>query len=570
MSSSDAPHPLGELRRLKNSFGHDEARRLPDLIEETAGGPFSSPADLIQFHEILMFLRAWPPSETVADAAEQALRRLPELVSSLPPESGAAEAFDAPEVSGIGGTLFSALFSLGAVLRLARLYPGELDVDWDWYEDPSPIGRILPRFLPLLEDDAYVEADAPYRQWVESAVPPGQGTLGWLVERFSSLQLPLERKVELYDSLRLILKWDLARSRAARSFLRFPAAVPYVHDAPLIQRRDVSLERELAEPPLPVVRLSRREAERYLDLAVTASAVRCRELHGFTFGDSSAVWKADAGRGVDIYLSGALPQFRLPLRACHCGVIVKNAAPVGYFEGLSLFERMELGFNMYYTFRNGETAWVFARLLRLCRQLLGIRCFSIDPYQIGRDNEEAIEAGAFWFYRKIGFRPVQPEQAGLAEKEEKKLRDRADYRTPARTLRKLAESALVFETDAASPGGWDRFGARNVALAVQRRMAARYGGDAVKMRRAATASLARILGASKADASRPGFQNLALVLSLVRGLARWPDQDKRALLRVIRAKDGPDEARYLALMQRHEQLRKVFQELGAGASSTSA
>jgi len=28
-------------------------------------------------------------------------------------------------------------------------------------------------------------------------------------------------------------------------------------------------------------------------------------------------------------------------------MIFKNGVPVGYFEGLSLFERMESGFNLY-------------------------------------------------------------------------------------------------------------------------------------------------------------------------------------------------------------------------------
>jgi hypothetical protein len=45
------------------------------------------------------------------------------------------------------------------------------------------------------------------------------------------------------------------------------------------------------------------------------------------------------------------------------------------------------------------------------RQLLGVEVFSLDPYQIGHENEEGIESGAFWFYRKLGFRPVRPELA---------------------------------------------------------------------------------------------------------------------------------------------------------------
>src|SRR6185312_12695215 len=111
----------------------------------------------------------------------------------------------------------------------------------------------------------------------------------------------------------------------------------------------------------------------------------------------------------------------------------------------SIFERMESGFNLYYTFREGETAWLYARVLRLMRQLLGVTVFSIDPYQVGHENEEGIESGAFWFYRKLGFRPVRPELLRLTLAEEGKIGANTSYRTPARTLRKLAAGHMLFE-----------------------------------------------------------------------------------------------------------------------------
>jgi len=65
--------------------------------------------------------------------------------------------------------------------------------------------------------------------------------------------------------------------------------------------------------------------------------------------------------------------------------------------------------------------------------------FTIDPYQLGLGNDEAIESGAFWFYRKLGFRPMDPAIERLARAEEKRGR-----RSSAATLRKLAASALRY------------------------------------------------------------------------------------------------------------------------------
>jgi hypothetical protein len=190
------------------------------------------------------------------------------------------------------------------------------------------------------------------------------------------------------------------------------------------------------------------------------SAMRYRELYGFSHPEEGGVFHADLGRGNEIYYFGVLPKWRLPLRAYHAGMFFKNGVPAGYVETLSFFERAEVGFNLYYTFREGESAWLYARLLHLFRQELGVTVFSVDPYQLGHENPEAIESGAFWFYRKLGFRPVDPEVAALTAREEGRLRRNPKYRSSRRTLELLANGYLIYGDSAE----WDRFQIRNVAL----------------------------------------------------------------------------------------------------------
>src|SRR6185436_4726648 len=187
--------------------------------------------------------------------------------------------------------------------------------------------------------------------------------------------------------------------------------------------------------------------------------------------------KVDLGRGVVLFVFSVPPGRRLPLRAYHAAMIFKNGIPVGYFAGLSLFERMASGFNFYYGFREGETAWIYARTLNVFRHLLGVTSFAIDPYQVGHENEEGIESGAFWFYRKLGFRPTSKDVLELTLKEEEKIRTRKGYRTPASTLRKLAASSMIFELDSKRRGDWDRFQVRKVGFNVNRRMAREFAGD---------------------------------------------------------------------------------------------
>jgi len=567
VASIEAISILTELQELKRRFGDGEAKILRALTALSKSS-FDEGETLIRFHETLLFLRAYPPSARVLNQVEKILKSFGQRVSQLR-ESGADLApLDEVEVSGIAGTSVTSNFSHQIVRWLVAKYPSQVSIDWDWFEEDDRFGATMPRFLPLLEEDAMVEAHVPYRVWLRAA-KGRRNDLGWIIDRFESLKISSQAKAELYDSLKLHVTWKFG-IRASRSGMKLPARKIFFHRAPLIQRRDVSLIEELTSPPILIERLSRAAGEKILDLARETSAVRYRELHGFTYGDSRRVLKARLGRGTEAFVLGVPPENRLPLRAYHAALILKNGVPVAYFEGLSIFERLESGFNLYYTFREGETAWLFGRMLRLMRQLLGVTVFSIDPYQVGHENEEGIESGAFWFYRKLGFRPVQPELMKLALVEEQKIAASRGYRTPARTLRRLAAGHMLFEITRterqANVREWDRFEVRNVGLAVQRRMAGEFAGDAQKIRADSAKFIKRVLDLDTRRWSEPElriFEGFALVLAMIPGVARWSASEKLLAARIISAKASGDEALYLRLMQGHASMRTALIGFGS-------
>src|SRR5438067_5378186 len=520
---------------------------------------------LIQQHERLLFLRAYPPNARTLKQVETQLRKIEKSVEGLRKADADLSPLDDPEVSGIDGTSVTSNFSYALVRWLARKYPRQVSIDWDCFEDDDRFGATMPRFLPLLEDDAMVEAHVPYREWFEAA-KGRKNEVAWIVEQFESGSLTDKQKAELYDSLKLHITWQFG-TRSSRTDMKLPARKIFFHDQPLIKRRDISLVREMNSPSIRVERLSTSPGERILDLTRETSAVRYRELHGFTYGDPKRVLKAELGRGVQTFMMGVPSEHRLPLRAYHAAIILKNGVAVAYFEGLSLCERMESGFNLYYTFRDGETAWLYARILPLMRQLLGVTVISIDPYQVGHENEEGIESGAFWFYRKLGFRPIKPEVLKLALAEERKLTKDPRYRTSARTLRRLAAGHMVFELfPERTRGEWDRFTARKLGLAVQKRMARDFGSDPQAIREASVALVTRTLSIKTAgwsDAEKEALANLALPIAMIPDLNRWDDSQRRLAVQVIRAKAGRNEARYLKLMQKHDALRRALIRLGS-------
>jgi hypothetical protein len=465
---------------------------------------------LISYHEFLLFVRAYPQSAAMARLAEKELRGFSRRVEFLRDQDVDVSPLEHPEVSGIAGTPVTDNFSFYIVRWLMQRHPSQTSIYWDWFEDENRLATTWPRFIPLLAEDAPVEANVPYREWLRVA-RGSQHELAWLIDRFDELPVSDEEKAELYDSQKLYVQWTPIY-RATRTGLRASARKLFYHRGPLIQRREIDLNNEVVQPVPPMRKLSAQDGEQALDRAREASTIRYRELYGFTHGDPKHVYQVELGRGVELYLVGLPPEKRLPLRAVHAAMIYKNAVPVGYFESLTLFERMESGFNLYYTFREGETAWLYARVLNVMHHFTGATAFTLDPYQIGHENEEGIESGAFWFYRKLGFRPVRPELLALAEKEEENIATRKEYRTPAKTLRELAAGPMIFQLRGTENHDWDHFQIRNI-------------GFKLKGKREPLLSL-------------------------------FPE-------RIVRAKSAAEETTYLRLMQKDKELRQQIIKLGS-------
>ena len=565
MTPSAHSRLLEHLEAAKRRVGEISPSLLRKLLKRLGRERYPDDASLARFHEVLIFLRAFPPSPAVLKTVEGLLKSFAGRVAALQKQNADLSLLDEEEFCGIAGTSLCAVFQYDQVCWMLEHFPGSVEVDWDGYDKDGQLGVTLPRFIPLLEEDSLVEPDVPYQRWLGLA---SRGRdLAWLIAACNRLPASVEERAEIFNALELPIRLDLGNSPASRTLARRPTRNLHFQTEPLTQRKNVSLIREISRPPLKLKKLSRREGERILDCCREATTVRYRELYGTTLGDPSQVVQASVGRGVEIYLWGLLPDRRMPLRAYHAGFALKNGVPINYYEAIALFDWMEIGFNTYYAYRDGESAWIYAQTLRLLHQVLGVTCISVYPYQLGKDSEEALQSGAFWFYRKLGFRPMRPELARLMAAEEKKIAANPSYRTPRRTLQKLAEGHVVLELPGSDVGDWDGFSMRNLGFAVQRRMADAFAGDAIKMRRESVARIARLLDVYPqkwTTREQRAFENHALVLSLVPDVRQWTRAEKDLVVKIIRAKANAGEPTYLRLLQAHKRLREAIRRLGLG------
>lgn len=415
---------LDQLAGMKGQFGPGAAQRTVGLLEKLKRVRFRDPADLIRLHEAVLFLRAYPQSPKVVRLADEILFSFAER---LPANH---DAFADPDISGIAGTVISTNFSYPFVRSLLTRHGPAVSIDWENFEHPERLAPALRRLIPESRDDWAVEAHPDWRGWFEK----GRGSLQWLLDNLTP---------EIYDLVEIPVRWE--PGLASRSHLRISRHDSFYHDGPFLKREPNMIAKMLGAEPICREILGSAWACKIADVIVDASAVRYRELHGFLYPDLSRIEYAFLGRGVDMFLFGPALKRQLPVRDYLCGMFFKNGVPMGYIEGLILDTNMEVGFNLYYTFREGETAWLYAMLLKLLHEHSGVKSFSVDPYQIGHENEEAIASGAFWFYRKLGFAPESRDLWRLLSQEEKKIESRPGYRTPPAILRKLARSRLVYD-----------------------------------------------------------------------------------------------------------------------------
>ena len=100
-------------------------------------------------------------------------------------------------------------------------HPKSISIQWDDYERETQRAVIWPRLFPLMEEDSLTEANVPYLDWLKAA-RGRQDELPWLVRQFQRLsgfpKVTAEKeKAALYDSLEIMVHWDMSRSRASRT-----------------------------------------------------------------------------------------------------------------------------------------------------------------------------------------------------------------------------------------------------------------------------------------------------------------------------------------------------------------
>ena len=554
------------LAALAPRFSSEHRREKLRLLEQLADCQIPEPVTLLRFHEILCFLQAYPDDPAVLDGVDRALAGFAARVEQLGPRAR-QQLHD----SGIVGTTLDYPFGFPMTRWLVSRFPTDVEIAWKKFGGGERLEEALSLLVTHAEDDALSEGGLGWRHWLRVAKGGRRLTdPQLLVELLEGSGLPEETRDWLFESLELPILWRLRSPAASRTQVKLPGARPFFHRE-ILGRAGFSFVGEVQRPLTSIRRASRPLAESLIESARAAMATRLRELHAFSHANPDDVLVTDPGRGLRIALIGILPRFRLPLEAYYAFYVLKDGVPVSYGAGWGLFGTLEFALNIFESFRQGESAFILSQILRAYRQTLGMRAVVVDPYQLGHHNPEGLKSGAFYFYHRLGFCPRDRAVLRLLEKEQRKIARDPSYRSPLTVLRRLAEAEVYLSLPGGGREPEKRLRASQVAALVTRHIAREFAGDRRAAVRQAVARVSRALGASQWQTwpsdERRAFERLSVVAALIPNLDRWPATDRRALVRILRAKGGRSELPYVRLLHDHHRLRRSLEALVAASSA---
>jgi hypothetical protein len=555
-----AESALTLLRRLESvqaAYAPPATRAKLVLLQRLERRRFRSPRALLRFHESVCFLRAYPDSRAVRSTVDRILTGFDARRDLLRFREDLAD-------SGVAGTPIHYPFFWPTADWLAARWPKRLRLDWEAFETAEGLTDRLPYLLPYSESPALDMLTLSPREWVAKLKHPRESDAVFLVQRFRGLAVDPFLRRKLFDDLDPPFRLEPGPDTPSRTRARYPGAPVVFQKRPLDTARP-SLREAIREEPRAVRAVPPAEGQRLIDLAREAMITRARDLDVFMHGDAADVRLVDFGDGLQFAAIGASPEKRLLLEAVYGFLTLKNGIPIGYVLASAFMGSSEIAYNVFETYRGGESGAVFGRVLAMVRHLFGSDSFTLDPYQLGLGNMEGLRSGAWWFYYKMGFWPHDAGVRRLVGQETAKMKRNPGHRSSLHVLERLAAKPLFYHAARERHDVLGRLDLGAIGLAISRGLARRAGGDREAGLAAASDAARRALGVRSLARFTPGeriaWDRWAPLVVLLPGLARWTTEQKRDLVRVVRAKGGRRESAFVHCFDAHRRLRTAVYRL---------
>ena len=548
---------LERLESLREKFGPRAAGEKLQLLADLEHRSLGRAVEVERLHEALCFSRAWPDNPKLLATVNRMLKNFSDRADL----NRFARAL---ENSGIDGTDIRFNFYRVTAQWLAQHCGDSLHIDWRLLEARDRLSRSLESLVLFSERGALRQYVYDAQDWIDRMRSGDETDAAFLATLFGATDTGEALLNHVFDDLGIpfCLSTSAATPTRTREYVR-PKAIQYQRRN--IRPHTVDLHRAVNRR-IRLEKVTRRQAIRWVDLARSAMVARLRDLDAFAYASVDDVTRVHCRNGIQIVLIGMLPEKRYLLECEYGYLMLRNGVVVGYGTGTGLFGSCQIAFNLFPTFRGAETTELYASVLATFQRLFDADTFSVDSYQIGADNDEAIDSGAWWFYAGMGFRPRDRDAIKLAHAEFRQAQKKG-YRSSKKTLRLLANYPLYFSLGRKRQDVLPKVCTDSISLGVLDFVSQRFGSRREDGARRCSQELADALGVdSLADWTsdeRRMWRRLSPVIAAVADVTTWPKADRDALIDVIRAKGGVREIDYVSLFDAHKRLRRAIATFSA-------
>jgi hypothetical protein len=455
---------LDELRLAAAVFDDANRHRQEALLAALAQCRLPLTATLTQYANVLMFIAAHPRDEHVLQLARTSLDRLADFMRRQPYEVR-------NKLHNTGLPYTPAVSTYSHDLLAWMLCSTDYRVSFDSFWRPEiRLSQALAFTLPSLECDQSATGCDGMRL-LEHLVARAPDRLAFLLAEFARLNDRPALKDYLFDGLHLYLRVTPTDRSFSKAFNRITTSAHFFHTR-LIKRIDT--RQVIGRRMPPPRRLVHAERDAVVKTARQAMMLLQRETDPTTHLDPRSLRVYDLERGVAVAIYGMVAARQLPLESYVGYTLFKNGYPAAYGGAWIFGRRARFGINIFEPFRGGESGLLLCQLLRVYRRVFGVDYFEVEPYQYGRRNPEGIRSGAFWFYYRQGFRPIEPELAEVARNERNRINANRRHRTPAPVLRQLARGNIALQL-----GGHVPTSVADVRARITDHIRLHYNGDRV-------------------------------------------------------------------------------------------
>ena len=396
---------------------------------------------LPDYHEYLLFMSAYPESPEILKLAQNELKRIATFIAQLPLNKRSIF-----NDSGLPHTAMITRFSCDILEEMLNEYQCKIEID-SFEEIGDSLNNILNITLPSFLKQETTAGLSNFDLLDTLGVKPRE-RLRFLLNEFKKLEHQPLLKDHLWESMKIYLNISSTKINYSRSYNKLRLETLFFQSE-MLKKFDAQtlLNKEL---PMPV-ELSESSLKEVIGVIRKSLLLTMRETDTSTYMDESSLQLFHLERGISVALYGLKPNRQLAYQSYIGYTAFKNGYPVAYGGSWIFGHTAMFGLNILESFRGGESGFIMCQLLRTYIQSFKLTYIEVENYQFGKDNPDGIKSGAFWFYYRYGFRPVDKKLKQLAEKEYVKIKTKKDYRSTEKILVALSESNIALNLKHSTP-----------------------------------------------------------------------------------------------------------------------